>query len=285
MSNENKKVFFIANDETKEQYGDFVKQLKAKYDVDFSVKNISHNSKVECIIVIGGDGTLNYLLNNTASLRNYNILYFPCGTANDFARSLNIKDVYPTVLLVENIMNNAAIVDIPVMKCNEKKFINVASAGAPAKITNSGSDLLKEYSGKVSYYVSALEQLTSLKQQSYKVTWNDQVKEISTYGFVISQGLYAGGGVKVSTSFTPLFQDEFQFTSNLEESMASCIKSIIELQGIYRKKKDDPVLSFNTDQIIITSDKPISLKLDGEEYQSSKIEFNKMSDKVSFYLY
>ena len=77
------------------------------------------------VLVIGGDGTLNYFLNNTKYLNKAKVLYIPRGTANDFAKSLygQSKKLEITNEHILDIFNNALMVDVPVMQCNDQKFI------------------------------------------------------------------------------------------------------------------------------------------------------------------
>ena len=47
----------------------------------------------DCLIIAGGDGTLNRFVNDTAGIDiAQEILYFPIGTGNDFAREFGKQD-------------------------------------------------------------------------------------------------------------------------------------------------------------------------------------------------
>ncbi len=246
---------------------------------------LSEHKVDDILVVIGGDGTLNYLaqleFKNTPQ-----VIYFPEGTANDFAKTLNCTHSHLSTEVLKDIKRHAKSIDVPLMKCNEKYFINVATGGAPATITNAGSDMLKKVTGKISYYLSAIDQFMTphVYQVSYKL---DEVKsEGPIYGFTVAQGLYAGGGVKVSSGTTGMFQDEFSVVLAPAGSMKNSISDIIELQN-YKSNNYASFKVMHTDKFSIKSldNSPIALKLDGEEYENTQLEFSKTEKKISFYIY
>lgn len=50
---------------------------------------LTENGNVN-IIAVGGDGTVNKVLNGIKNFNNINFGTIPCGTGNDFAKSLNL---------------------------------------------------------------------------------------------------------------------------------------------------------------------------------------------------
>ena len=243
------------------------------------------------VLVIGGDGTLNYFLNNTKYLNRAKVLYIPRGTANDFAKSLYSQSLELEITneYILDIINNALLVDVPVMQCNEQKFINVATAGAPAMVTDSGNSLIKEYGGRLSYFISAIEKVMTSYLYDIKVCHEDNCRDYKCYGFFVSQGLYAGGGVRTSLSQVPLFGREFSLTFKEDESVLGSISSVIKIQNMNSRKellKDESGINFSMhEKVIISSSKSIDVKLDGEEYKSKELEFSKSKDQIKFYIF
>ncbi|GEM_PF-3230220 len=279
-------IYICASKKNQKEHGSFLEDLRSKY----ILKDIN-DCKVESdsiIIVLGGDGSLNYLLNNIDKLDNQRVIYFPLGTANDFARSLKLDPIKPSLAIVDEVVRDAPIIDVPVMSCNEKYFINVVTGGALALVTESGSDILKQLTGKLSYYVGALEEIVS--PESYSLTFklsNSKEESITTNGFIVSQGLYAGGGVKVSPHFTPSFKKTFNFLTLESENLTSSLGSIVKMQqsDVVCDLSDSEMISEDIVSLTIKSESEIPIKLDGEEYSSKVLKFSKSENKLKFYQY
>lgn len=279
-------VFICASDKQKEQFKSLIEDLNDLY----LVKNLnSKNSKNESvIIVLGGDGSLNYLVNLLDSISNQKILYFPAGTANDFAKSLKINRSAINVNIIRDIIENAPLIDVPIMCCNDKRFINVATGGALALITSSGEDILKKLTGKLIYYVGALEEI--LSPNNYEITYQfegESEVSITTNGFIISQGIFAGGGVKITPHICSSFKEKFNFLTLASKDLTSSLGDIIKLQ------KEDDVCELDGSKIItkdlcsltLRSNRELPLKIDGEEYSSKILEFSKIKNTLQFYQY
>lgn len=280
MTKLGKKIYLCASEEKQLEFESFVSELKESF-------YLCKLEESEYVIILGGDGTLNYFINKLKDRFDFKIIYFPCGTANDFAKSLTIVPTLPTVKKVIEIINNSQLISIPIMSCNERRFLNVTTGGAPAKVTSSKSNLTKELVGKVSYYISALEEIfsPSIFEIEYSIDSKD-TRKIKTYGFVIAQGLYAGGGVKVSASFTPNFQKSFNFLTFESIHLSNCLSSLLKMQTGEEFRLDDTfIINEVVSKIRISSNISIPLKLDGEEYSSSNLEFFKEKEKLQFYIY
>lgn len=106
------------------------------------------------VIAVGGDGTLNEVINGIIESDNPNIVcgLIPYGTANDFARAFNLRlnwKQFQTMILTKN----QKLIDIGLVETtgnttkNLKYFINVADIGLGGfvadKITNSKSIIFK----------------------------------------------------------------------------------------------------------------------------------------------
>lgn len=280
-----KKVHICASEETLKEHEDFISGLKEEFESSpLKGEELKDDSFV---VLLGGDGSLNYLFNNISNFNDLRIIYFPCGTANDFAKSLKITPSTPTVEKVKEILDHCPLAEIPVMKCNDRHFINAATGGAPARVTSSGEDLLKKLTGKISYYVSALEEIISPNQIELRYSVNDKdEKEIKTYGFIVSQGLFAGGGVKVTPSFTPAFQRHFNFLTADSDYLSESLGTILKIQNFDGARyRDSNMIGEAVRKLTIKSHEEVPLKLDGEEYAAKELTFVKADQIPSFYIY
>ncbi len=280
--------FYCANENAKDKYAEFFGTLKNKLSArEYSSKNISNNS---VIILLGGDGTLNYLLQNLpegVADKIKSIIYFPAGTANDFARSLHIEATIPTLSKTLSILEGQKRLVVPVMSCNERLFINAVSIGAPAKVTSSGDDLLKKATGKISYYINALEEMLSpeIFELSFKVD-NEQERKVSGFGALVSQGLFAGGGVRVSPSYSAHFGQSFGFTTVASTEVSESLRAIFEAQSAEMPPvSDGPLISRLCQRLELRGNKELPLKIDGEAYRSEHLIFQKTGLSLPFLLH
>ncbi|MCX8075368.1 MAG: YegS/Rv2252/BmrU family lipid kinase [Clostridia bacterium] len=153
------------------------------------LKNV--DSDTYGIIVAGGDGTLNRVVN--VMMRN-NIKVplgvIPAGTSNDFAK--HIKMPYNFSECIDKIiLGNIQEVDVGL--ANDKYFINVCSAGLFTNASQKTDIGLKNAIGKLSYFFTAVYQLFKFKPFEVKIeTENDIIIEKVSL-FLIFNGSSAGG--------------------------------------------------------------------------------------------
>ena len=95
--------------------------------------------KLDCLAVIGGDGTLNDVINSIPEDFKTPLIVLPCGSGNDFATCLYGKKSIPEIL--NGLLRNETI-QINIGECNGQKFINglgIGFDGLVAKKANAGA--------------------------------------------------------------------------------------------------------------------------------------------------
>ena len=113
-----------------------------------------YGADFDTIMCAGGDGTLSHTIRGimNAGLRKP-IAYLPCGSTNDYARSLGISASVP-----ENCAaaagNRTTAFDIG--RFNDSYFNYVAAFGAFTKVSYSTSQLAKNYLGYAAYILEGL---------------------------------------------------------------------------------------------------------------------------------
>ena len=99
----------------------------------------------DLVVVGGGDGTVSYAAGRVVGT-NVVLGVLPLGTANDFARTLeipnNLAEACATVA-------DGKVVDIDLGRANGKPFLNVASAGLSVAVTEALSPRLKRVHGAI----------------------------------------------------------------------------------------------------------------------------------------
>jgi len=151
------------------------------------------------IVCVGGDGTLHEVANGL--IEGYiPINIVPCGTGNDFAKSLPlVKD--PIAAFRQQLDGQPRPVDF--CRMNEEAFLNVAGTGFDVEVLRQ-SKQGKHGGGGLRHYLRALfAALRNFKPIDARVTIDGETSERSLTLITISNGKYFGGGMKVAPTAVP----------------------------------------------------------------------------------
>lgn len=135
---------------------------KGIQDAYNETKNIK-KEEFDLIIVAGGDGTLNEVVNGVITGKsNVPIAIIPAGTVNDFSNFLGIsKDITSFCKMIRDYK----VIPVDAGKIGEKYFINVAAGGLLTDIGYKVSVDAKTVMGKFAYYAQGM---IDLPQQIFK---------------------------------------------------------------------------------------------------------------------
>ncbi|MBC77642.1 MAG: hypothetical protein CME64_16675 [Halobacteriovoraceae bacterium] len=273
-----RELYLCASSEVKTKNENLLSSIKAN---GFKIKTYSPkaSSPEDKVLVLGGDGSLNHFLNlHSDCSRLPHLVYLACGTGNDFSRLFKNRE--PTF---ENFLTlyEGKPLDIPIAMCNERYFINVASGGDLARITNPSDDEKKKNWGKLSYYLEGIKATTTLERKKFKITAGKIKKQVEAVGFVIAQGAYAGGGIKVTQS-AGLHPYLFECLFFKSDSIFDGLRSFIELQKDFSELDSDQVSFFRSESLTIECDKKDCVKLDGEPYWDTIFKFKHSDETLPF---
>ena len=157
-----------------------------------NVLEILNNHSYDCLLVSGGDGTVNFIAN--VILKNGIDLplgVIPSGTCNDFARNLGIPapvNKCIDVILKENIIEvDAGLIN------EERYFLATCAAGQFVDVSFSTDGNMKKNFGPPAYYIKALTSVANIQPFTIKIeTESENIKE-EVLLFVILNGRHAAG--------------------------------------------------------------------------------------------
>ncbi len=155
-----------------------INELNAIYDeVDYKPTEYAGHATViareSCgkythLIVSGGDGSFNEIVNGVAEQENAPIIgYLPSGTVNDISRSLNIPRNLNKAL--KSIRDNN-IFEHDIFKANNRYGIYVCGAGAFTATSYDTKQKSKKFWGKVAYFFNGVGELFHLPDFDIKIT-------------------------------------------------------------------------------------------------------------------
>ncbi len=146
---------------------------------------------VYAIVVAGGDGTINRVVNIMMQNNIKTTLgIIPAGTSNDFARHIKMPNNF-SECISKILAGNIQKVDVG--KANDKYFINVCSAGLFTNASQKADTNLKNAVGKLSYIITAAHQLYRFRPFQVKVETKDRTIIEKINLFLIFNGSSAGG--------------------------------------------------------------------------------------------
>ncbi len=159
----------------KESEEELVKELKGRY---------SH------LLVAGGDGTVNYLVN---LVKNNGIetpmAFLPSGTANDFANVLGMSS--DIVEACKQILCGKTC-EVDLGRVNGQWFANVFSCGLFSDISQKTPTVLKNTFGKLAYYAAGVGDLVRFRKLHIKIESDGGNYEGPSVIFFVFNGKTAG---------------------------------------------------------------------------------------------
>lgn len=145
----------------------------------------------DVIVCAGGDGTMDEVVTGYMQCGcDTAIGYIPCGTTNDFARSLGIpKD--PMRAAKRIVKYEPRPIDVGCF--NGDSFIYVAAFGAFTEVTYTTPQEYKNYLGHMAYVLEGIKSVASLTSYHLKITYDDNVIEDDFFLGMITNSLTVGG--------------------------------------------------------------------------------------------
>lgn len=154
----------------------------------------AHAKAIDCVIVGGGDGTLNYTV--AAILRNKLTLgILPLGTANDFARTLG----YPTDFISAcRVVAEGVNQQVDIGQVNDVYFLNVASIGLAVRARQYRSDAAKQWFGALGYASNIYAAFRDTRPFRARIICDGSEHKLQTIQIAVGNGRYFGGGLVIS---------------------------------------------------------------------------------------
>ena len=163
-----------------------------KMNSDYLYKNAADYDLVVCA---GGDGTLDNTVGGIMRVereikRRIHMGYIPCGSTNDYAKSLKIS-LNPVEAAKEIV--DGVVCHVDVGRLEKEFFIYVAAFGAFTDISYSTPQNLKNTLGHAAYIIEALGAITKLRPYHMKVWFDGEIVEGDFIYGQITNSLSVGG--------------------------------------------------------------------------------------------
>ncbi len=152
-----------------------------------------YREQVDCVIVGGGDGTLNGVADALVETQ-LPLGILPLGTANDLARTLGLPlqlDAACEVIAAGNLRR------IDLGRVNDKHFFNAASLGLSVQICRQLDKGAKQRWGVMAYPVTMAKSLWQMRPIRVVISDGQSTWQARTVQLTVGNGRFFGGGMTV----------------------------------------------------------------------------------------
>jgi len=220
-------------------------------------------------VIVGGDGSVNEVVNGVAGAKGVELAVVPRGTGWDFSRTFAIPRDLDRALEVAR-AGVAREIDLGRVSFRtwaggegQAYFANVASAGISGAIAQRANKTTKALGGKVSYYWATVAVFARWRTDVMRVEVDGEAREGRMIDAMVANGRYLGGGMKMLPDAEP---DDGVFDVLLIGDVTKR-DLVFTLPKSYRGKHlPHPRLEVLRGSVVtIDADDPLPLELDGEQ--------------------
>ena len=241
----------------------------------------AHREGVERLIIGGGDGSVNEIVNALAKLpgkERPELAIVPLGTANDFATACTIP---PDILESLHLAVSGTTTPVDIVSANDRFFINIATAGFGAQVTADTPPELKNFLGGGAYTLTGILKILDFVPYHAIMRTPEYEKEETGIIAAVCNGRQAGGGQVLAPG--AYINDGLLDVLIVSPFPLADLAKVLEeirfpsLEGRYIKYFQTPWIETETDE-------PAPVNFDGEPYRSHKIRFEVIPGAIDLVL-
>lgn len=215
----------------------------------------------DMLVCSGGDGTLDEVV--TGMVRGGHRLpigYIPCGSTNDFAKSLKIPS---NMLHSAHIAVAGEMLSCDIGRFNQDAFIYIAAFGLFTDVSYETRQSVKNVLGHMAYILEGMKRIPSVKTYHFKVTCDEMEIEDDFIFGMVTNSLSVGGFKRITGKNVELDDGVFEVT------LIKMPKNAFELNKILvslttRILDTDYMYCFKASHILFESEEELPWTLDGE---------------------
>lgn len=220
-----------------------------------------HCGDADLIVAVGGDGTLNEVLQGLVSCGGSCLIgYIPAGSTNDLGSSLGLNR---NLLQCAREIMEGTPRGLDVGSFEGRCFSYIASFGLFTKASYSAPQNLKNLLGHVAYVLEGMKDLLSIRAEHLRLELeNESIEDDFIFG-AVSNSTSVGGVLTLSESLVSLDDGLFELL------LIRMPRSVVELNQIIAaltsQNYDNPMLIFRSvSSVRVYGDPAMPWTLDGE---------------------
>ena len=241
------------------------------------IKEQSYSDDVDIIFILGGDGTVNELVNGMMqSQLDIPIGIIPGGTFNDFVKTLNL---HPRHKVASEQLKEAELRSYDVMKVNDEYALNFVGMGLIVQNAENVQNGNKDVFGKLSYVGSTVKTLLNPEHFDYKITVDENKIEGNTTMLVVANGPFIGGSRIPLTDLSP--NDGYLNTFIFTEERTSVLNDIFKQRDSMNwNNMTDGIKHVLAKKITISTDPQMKVDIDGEIDLKTPLQIEVVPDAI-----
>lgn len=247
---------------------------------EFSRKSATEN--YDALFVMGGDGTINEAIRGLAEMPyRPKFGFFPLGTVNDLARSLNIS-LEPKEAIQNVIHYQTRKLDVG--KINDSYFMNTVAIGDIPEAVNDVSVEDKTKLGPLAYFVAGLKSFFSNQERDFHIELDGKAEDF--IGSTILIGLTNSMGGFENLLPDAKVDDGLLHMIFLEDqSKIDLVKAAPQLlQGVNQDGSNVSYRTFKQGTIALTDDgENLNANVDGDSGLSLPLELKVLPSHLEVY--
>ena len=229
------------------------------------------------LVVVGGDGSVNEVVNGLDAATDVELAVIPRGTGWDFARTFGIPNDLDGAI---DVALDGTVREIDLGTATYRTwggaegrstFANVASAGISGAIARRANDSSKALGGKVSYYWATLSVFFGWQTGEMRVTVDGESRSGKMIDAMICNGRYLGGGMMMCPEAEP---DDGLFDVLLIGDVTKRDLAFVLPKTYKGKHLPHPRLELLRGRVVsVESEEPLPIELDGEQPGTTHARF------------
>lgn len=229
----------------------------------------------DVIVCAGGDGTLgNTVAGFMKSGLKVPLGYIPCGSTNDFARSMEIP---MTAVEAAEMVVGAEPFSVDIGSLNDKYFVYVAAFGVFSDTSYATPQNMKNIFGHAAYVLQGIKSIANIPSYKMKITIDEETQEGEFIFGMVSNSISVGG-------FKSITRKGVEFDDGLFEGvLIRTIKTPADLERVVRALltgdiSEKSMVSFRASNVLFEAEDPVAWTCDGEfggEYKNTSIDIHR----------
>ncbi len=288
-----KKLFISAIEEIFIDFPKIIVQTEYRYHAMILAQQLAESS--DFIISVGGDGTLNEVVNGLLlvpdSIKENIILgALPAGKGNDFVRTVTFGNTVEKLreLILKRQYKKVSLGYIEYTTTYDKQatryFVNIADIGLGAETVKRLNFSPHIFSGSTKYLVSGMQVFLMYKPKYVKISGDSIHWQGRLTSLILANGKYFANGLVVAPDADP-FDDKLQLVLVEEVGIGEFLKNLAYLRS--SKRFDHPkVHYFDTKSVVVEpledSGKPLYVEADGEFLGKAPLKVSVVPAKIKF---
>lgn len=254
-------------------------RLESNEELEAAVKRLGND--LERIVVGGGDGTLSRCV-SVIRKADVPMGVLPLGTANDFARTLDIPENLEQAI---DIILDQYSRKVDLGKANDHFFLNAAGIGVGPEMTKAMDAERKKKLGVFAYLVSLFEVLGRNWRRAAILRLPGKRKGLRFMQITIANGRHYGGGMTITEDADPS-DGLFNIICLKPQSVLNLIGKFFTLRwGVNKEKLPYPGMHvFQAKDVEVITRKKTEVTLDGELLTETPLVCSVIPDAIEVYV-